>query len=236
VNAPDVAEVTSSGRLTARITGYVSVTVTCDGMSATRETKVEARTPYLATIWAYDAELSGALVEVTLEFLDGPRAGERLDSLLRNGIPDLIFPVRVRLTADAYETVEAVLADSTGERQNRSGPYFRFDIPMTFAGDAWTDTYVHRLSWEESERHHPLAPGRPGAVEVRTWWAVDYNDRLFVELWCDGTLRRSVQQSMASFGDGFVETIERPEACEVRIRQKKRDAHTHYRLAVRYAR
>lgn len=83
---------------------------------------------------------------------------------------------------------------------------------------------------------HPFTMRAAGPVQIRTWWIVDYNDRLHVELWCGGKLLRSVTQLFASLGDGFTHTVPAAGACEVRLRQSKSDAETNYRVAIRYAR
>jgi hypothetical protein len=83
---------------------------------------------------------------------------------------------------------------------------------------------------------HPFEVRRAGTVEIRTWWSVDYNDRLFVDLWCGGVRVSGVSQLFGSAGHGFSHSVSGPAACEVRLRQSKSDAATHYRVAIRYPR
>jgi hypothetical protein len=234
VDDAKVASVSSSGLLTGRESGYVNVTFSCEGLVATAETKVEGANPYRLVIYAQDSEVR-TLLNARLEFLDGPRTGERITSsdVLENGLQGVTWPVRVRLTADGYEPKDVVLSESTGRRFNDH--LFEFRVPMRFAPDPLTDTYARQMSETESATAHPFTMRAPGPVQVRTWWAVDYNDRLTVELWCSGRLLRSITQGGAR-GDGFTHDVPAPGACEVRLRQHKTDADTEYRLAIRYAR
>ena len=232
-----VAEVSAAGLLTAGITGYVTITAVCDGVTATAETKTAAACPYSLVIVAMDREVGTEFgVAATLEFLDGPRAGERIrtGSVFNAVASNTEWPVKVRLTADSFETTDFVLAENTGTRRNKTSPLFDFRIPMTFRPDALTDTYVRTMSKSEMQIAHPFVLGTPGTVDVKTWWSVDYNDRLFLELWCGGQLLRSVTQLFGSNGAGFSQAVATPGACELRLRQSKSDAGTHYRVAIRY--
>lgn len=234
-----VAAVSAAGFLTAGITGYVTVTATCDGLTATVETKTATACPYSLVIVAMDREVGTEFgVAATLEFLDGPRAGERIrtGSVFNAVASNTDWPVKVRLTADSFETTDFVLAENTGTRRNNISPLFDFRIPMTFRPDPLTDTYVRTMSRSEMEIAHPFVVAAPGNVDVRTWWSVDYNDRLFVELWCSGQLLRTQTQLFGSAGAGFSQLVTAPGACEVRLRQSKADAGTHYRVAIRHPR
>jgi hypothetical protein len=84
------------------------------------------------------------------------------------------------------------------------------------------------------EYRHPFTMTTAGDVQVRTWWSVDYNDVLLIELWCGERLLRNVQQRAGSNGGGFTERVETTGPCEVRLRQLKWDAATHYRVSIRY--
>jgi hypothetical protein len=90
------------------------------------------------------------------------------------------------------------------------------------------------MSRDTMEIAHTFTPERAGTVRVRTWWSVDYNDRLTIGLWCAGTERRSVTQIFGSAGGGFTYDLASPAACEVRLRQHKSDASTRYRVAITY--
>ena len=239
VDDPRVATVTPGGLMTGGLTGFVRVTATCDGLLATAETRTSALSTYQWIIVAHDSEvLTESGVAATVEFLDGPRAGERMPigSVFTNGTPGTEWPVRVRLTARDFATTDAVLAETTGKRRNSNSPLFDFRIPMVFASDSDTDTYIRRMSRTESEIAHPFEVKRSGTVEIRTWWSVDYNDRLFVDLWCGGTRISGVTQQFGSAGSGLSQTVGGPASCEVRLRQAKSDASTHYRVAIRYPR
>jgi len=233
-----VATISPTGLLTARLTGYASVTATCQGLSARSETRVTAANPYTLIIVAYDSEVPSEFGVVTeMEFLDGPSAGQRVTTswIFTNGLPGVTWPVRVRFTAVDFAPKDFVLAESTGKRRNSNSPLFDFRVPMTFVADAQTDTYVRTMSREVMQISHPFTMRQPGPVQVRTWWSVDYNDRLFVELWCNGEMLATRTQLFGSAGSGFTQDAP-PGSCETRLRQSKSDAGTHYRVAIKYAR
>lgn len=239
VDDTKVVNVSASGLLTGGVSGYAHVALSCEGLTTIGETKVEAGNPYQLVVYANDSELwRWVLLKVSLEFLEGPRAGERITSsdILENGLEDMRWPVRVRLKADGYEPKDLVLSEATGTRRNDSSPLFDFHVPMTFVPDALTDTHVRRLSETEMGASHPFKMRVPGPVQVRVWWSVDYNDRVTVELWCGGKKLEGITQLGASRGDGFTRDVPAPADCEVRLRQHKSDAGTHYRVAIRYAR
>lgn len=238
IDDPRVATISPAGLLTAQVTGYATVTASCDQRSAQALLKVSAVNPYTLIIVAYDREVPSEFgVKTVMEFLDGPRAGERVttDWIFSDGLTNITWPVRVRFSADDYAPVEFVLAESTGTRRNSKSHLFDFRVPMTFTPDAATDTYVRRMSETDMEIAHPFVMRQPGTVDVRTWWSVDYNDTLAVQLWCNGALLASRTQLFGSAGHGL--THDAPAgACETRLRQGKRDAYTHYRVAIRYPR
>lgn len=221
------------------MTGYVRVSAVCEGLTAAAETRIEAPNPYRLIIVAFDKDVPGEFgVAATMEFVEGPRAGQRIStaSVFGPGVADVPWPVKVRFTAEDYEPLDFVLSESTGTRRNKDSPLFDFRIPMTFSADVSTDTYVRTLSRTEMEGTHPFTMRTAGDVAVRTWWSVDYNDSIDVELWCGGRLERAIQQRFGSAGAGFTHSVSQPASCEVRVRQKKSDAGTHYRIAIRYPR
>jgi hypothetical protein len=236
VDDPRVATVSAAGILGAIITGYFSVSATCESLTGTSESRVEAAVPYLAKLVAQDSEVvNHAGIDFTMEFLEGARTGERLSrGQLFAGIHGLVFPVRVRLTSPFHGTTDFVLAETTGQRRNSSSDLFDFEVPMSFMPDAFTETSVRRMSRDESEIRHPFRVASSGLVDIRTWWAVDYNDILFVELWCGDRMLRRISQRESSRGDGFAHQLDAGSACEVRLRQEKQDARTQYRLAIRH--
>ena len=233
-----VVVVSTTGLVTAGLTGFASVTASCEGLSAQAAAKVTALNPYKLVIVAYDSEVPSEFgVSTEMEFLDGPSAGQRVPTgwVWTNGLPDVTWPVRVRFTAEDYEPKEFVLAESTGKRRNSTSPLFDFRIPMKFVADAQTDTYVRRMSKAESQMAHPFTMRVPGPVQIRTWWSVDYNDRLSVELWCNGAMLAARTQLAGSAGSGLTQDAPAG-SCETRLRQSKSDASTHYRVAIRYPR
>lgn len=243
-NAP-VATISSSGLLTAALTGYAMITASCEGLSARVEVKVEARNPYALVLHPYDSELrndypeSSYGVRATVEFLDGPRTGEKVTTTGTSwseltGVPT--WPIRVRLTARDYESRDFVIAESTGHRRNPSSSVFDLPIEMRFTPDASTDTYVRRMTTEQSEISHPFTMRVPGTVEVRTWWSVDYKDRLGITLSCNNQAIGNVTQMEGSAGDGYSWYVGTPGPCAVTLRQYLSDAYTFYRVAIRYPR
>ena len=232
-----VASITPAGVLTGGITGYVTVTAACQGRTAQLETKTSTTCPYKLIIVAYDSEVRSEFgVAATIEFLDGQRAGDRLpiEGVFTNGIAGIEWPTKIRVTAESFRTREFVLSEATGQRRNPTSPLFDYAIPMTFEADASTDTHVRTMSATDMEYAHPFSVKAPGTVQVRTWWSVDYNDGLAVQLWCGGDLMREVSQRFGSAGSGFSHDVPTANACEVRLRQLKRDAATRYRVAIRY--
>ena len=237
-----VASVSSSGLLTGGKTGYVNVTASCEGLTTRAEARIEALLRFNLSIHPYDKQLEAPpamkLVRANMEFLDGPRAGQRVvwEVLEHEPLADVAWPVKVRFTAESYETTDFVLSEATGRRRNSMSPLFDFHVPMRFTPDALTDTFVRTMSEAESVTAHPFTMRLPGAVQIRTWWMVDYNDRLSVELWCGRKMLHSIIQFYASAGDGFTRDVSAPGVCEIRLRQHKTDASTNYRLAIRYPR
>jgi hypothetical protein len=232
-----VATVSPAGLLTGGMTGYARAAATCQGISASAEIKTSAPSPYQWIIVAHDSDVPSEFgVAATVEFLEGPRRGERIPigSVFTNGTPGTEWPVRVRLTASDYADTETVLAETTGKRRNSNSPLFDFQIPMRFVADASTDTYVRQMSRTEMEIAHPFEPRSSGTVQIRTWWSVDYNDVLHVDLWCDGERLAGVAQRFGSAGHGLSHPVNAPARCEVRLRQSKSDAATRYRIAIRY--
>jgi hypothetical protein len=237
VDDASVARVSSSGLLTGGVSGYVTVAVSCEGLTTRAETKVETQNKYRLIIVAHDSEVKNEFgVRARMEFLEGPRAGQSIPTswIFSDGVADVMLPVKVRFTADGYLPRNFILSEATGTRRNADSPFFDFRVPMTFAPDASTDTFVRRMSETESVILHPFSMQTPGPVQVRTWWSVDYNDRLSVEVWCDGKMLHSIIQLFGSAGDGFTHNVATAGACEVRLRQHKWDASTHYRIAIKY--
>ncbi len=232
-----VATVSRAGVLTAGLTGYADVRATCEGLTTTATAKVEADNPYRLSIVALDAEVPNEFgVAAQMEFLEGPLAGQRVQTGWVFGtlpLGSLTWPVKVRFTADLYEPREFVLAESTGTRRNPDSPIFDVRVPLTYIGRPDTDTHVRTMTADEMEISHPIVLRTAGSVQVRTWWAVDYNDRLTVQLWCGGQMVDSVVQLFGSSGTGLMRDAPAG-PCDVLLRQSKRDAHTHYRVAITY--
>ena len=57
VDDPRVVTISPTGLLTAGLTGYATVTVSCAGLSNTAQTRVVAANPYQLVIVAYDSEV-----------------------------------------------------------------------------------------------------------------------------------------------------------------------------------
>lgn len=227
-----VATVSPTGLLTARSKGIVNVTAACAGLSAHAETRVV----YEFVLLPYDTELPDlpGFLLAQMEFLDGPNAGQQILTGFRHTqvIGGPWDPVRVRFTSDTHEPAETVLSESSGQRY---GSKFLFYVPMKFVAGPQTDTFIRRMSRETMEISHPFTMSQSGPVQVRTWWAVDYNDGLSVALWCNGVQLKQVSQVFGSTGEGITQDAPAGE-CEVRLRQSKSDAATHYRVAIKYPR
>src|SRR5262249_47479799 len=98
-----VASVSSTGLLTGTMAGYANVTASCEGLSRRGEVKVTGPDPYSLIIVAHDSEVpTDAGLEATMEFLEGPRVGQRISigSVYTAGVTNVEWPVRVRFTAD----------------------------------------------------------------------------------------------------------------------------------------
>jgi hypothetical protein len=236
------AEVSSTGELTGLAIGYVTVTASCEGVDARGETRVTGPAPANAKILAYDRDVRSVFgVAATMQFLDGPRVTQLVETEplfpfqpRPDPLSGIQLPVKVRFTAEDYAPREVVLAEPTDECSGAPIGIVGYCIPMTFVGNAQTDTDVRTMSRDQGEFVYPFRPARTGQVRVRTWWSVDFGDGLFVELWCGGIMLRRVEQSFGSAGDGFTELVPSGTACEVRLRQVKNDAGTHFRVAITY--
>jgi hypothetical protein len=237
VNDPAVASISPTGLLTATTSGYFAVSGSCEQLTTKVETKVEVVNPYSMVIVAYDKEVPTEFgVAGSLEFLDGSRAGQiiRTGDAIGGGVPNIPWPVKVRVTAESYEPKEFLISESTGKRRNPMSTLYDFGIPMTFVRDALTDTSIRQMSQTESEIVHPFVAASAGPVRIRTWWSVDYNDVLRIALWCDGQKLRETDQRFGATGSGLNHELTGPGRCEVRLRQLKSDAHTKYRIAITY--
>jgi hypothetical protein len=238
-----VAKVSSSGLLTGGTTGYVTVAASCQGVTAQAETKVQAARHYHVVIVPYDRDLCAPPdmkpLPANMEFLDGPRAGQTmpLARFYRDGMPDVTWPVKVRITADGYEPTDFVLADTTGERPNQTSAWFDFWVPMTFAQDALTDTFIGELSPPEKIVTYPVTLRTAGPVQVRAWWWGDYDSDLFVELSCDGKLllgrRYWIGGPRGVSGATVSQRISLPQPLVTCVCGRQSD--TRYRIAIKYA-
>jgi len=233
-----VASITGAGELTGLQSGFVTVTATCDGVSASGRTMVQRLAPrvFLSTCDpspSFDCALDGVDVNATVEFLDGPRAGEVMSENAVITIPPktLLLPIKIRVSARFYETQEFILSENTSVFED--GGHIAFVVLMKFVGDSSTDSYVK--TWPSGEIY-PFRTRSAGQIEIGTYWHYDdpsHYVRMITELWCDGS-------RVALGGEGFglqhtgvvlSHAVTGPSACEVRI------PHTEvyrYRLTVTY--
>jgi Bacterial Ig-like domain (group 2) len=241
VDDAQVAGVSPTGLLTARSMGYATVVASCEGLTARGETKVEATVAYTLNVVPFDSALTKyGCVAATMEFLDGPLAGRRTpictgpnDTWLQPSQYGATMPVRVRFTAESYDPKEAVLAESTGSPR-ATRVVWDFPVPMTFVPDPLTDTFVGTVSFKK-EISYPFTVGAPGKVRVRSWWSLDYNDRVSLELWCGGQRLQRTWSLSGATGGGFSQDVQSPGQCEVKV-QPDINGTTLHRLAITYPR
>lgn len=232
-----VARVSSDGILTAVISGFATVTATCDGLTASQRARVEA---IVGRPWVYGRDVTlypqmpGLSLlsqpSASLEFLDGPLAGERHPQSDLPSMANLTVPVTVRASARFYETTEFVLAETTEAFSN--GHDATWAIPMTYVGDPNTETYVESVSG--SGPRHTFAPRSAGLIEVGTFWVEDDPSSatyLTAQLWCEGRLlAQNIKRGGGNSGIAITQPIAAPSACEVRLS----GAVTRYRLTITY--
>ena len=221
IDDPQVASLSATGLLTARNTGYGTVMASCAGLSARGETKVEAPVSQSLLVLAHDSALPpDSCLRATMELLDGPLAGGTVTTgcfgfILPRERYGGVLPVKVRFTAESYESKDFIISEATRATEPNRFTW-SFLVPMTFVADPLTDTFVLTLKYTDRNVAIPFTLRSPGAVRVRTRWALDYNDRLFVELWCDGQRLREYSERMESAG-GFTQDVQSAGACEVKL-------------------
>jgi hypothetical protein len=235
-----VASISPTGLLTGRITGYTTVIASCAGLTARSEARVAASVSYTLNLVAYDSALTalGCGVAATMEFLDGPLAGQHVPTAC--GEPFLpparyggTLPLKVRFTAESYEPKDFVLAESTGTPRG-TRVVWDFRVPMTFVPDPLTDTFVRMVSSADKEISYPFFLRAPGTVRVRNWWSLDFADNFFVELWCGGQRLQHIIEFGGSAG-GFTQDVQSAGQCEVKL-QPHINGTTPHRIALTYPR
>jgi hypothetical protein len=235
VDDTKVANISSSGLLTAVAMGYASVTASCSGMTARVEAKVEARNPYEFDIAVRDSEWGGIVEHVTMEFLDGPRRGEKVQFDNETQVKVPVWPVRARFTADDYRPMDVVLSESTADEIFSSPISFAlFWVRMVFVPDPATDTYTGKLNPTAGTAVYSFTMREPGSVKIRSWWDCD-NDfcGLFAELWCGGQMLR--REAAPYKGGTIVQGIQSQASCELKIGLYPRGYEKYqYRVAITY--
>ena len=225
---PEIASITADGLLTALTGGYVHITASCTGATATVEAKVEAPNSYAWDIPVRDAEWGGVVWHVTMEFLDGPRQGEKVPFENELIVRSPVWPVKVRFTANDYQPLEFVFAESAGELFPGSVVFW---IRMVFTPEPDTDTYVGSLNPSVKTASHPFSARAPGSVRLRSWWNADDDVATpTMELWCGGQrLRREIAPDR---GGEIVQALTSPAACEVKMSVSS--TNLEYRVAISY--
>lgn len=224
--------------LLVKYSGYVNVTATCGALTATQRVRIEDASPV--------ADVSDPIVGgggeagSEIELLDGARKGERFPastfySLNKAG---LVFPLRARLTARFFEPREFEFSSATSNGFARGFPDSTFSIPMTFVGDANTDTYTccNVPTYDEPISRYPFTTKRTGLIEVSLYHDGGDSSRagVTVELWCSGALvqRQNTDQFPPYAGVAISQQVAGPAACEVRA---ARTGNTfYYRIATTY--
>jgi hypothetical protein len=197
------------------------------------EAKVEAQSPARMGISVRDADWGGVIWQATMEFLDGPRQGEQVHFENQTHLSHSVWPLKVRFTAKDYQPLDFVLDEAT---VTEAFPHFdavSFWIPMAFAPQADTDTFVGVLKSGNLKAVYPFNPRTSGVIRLRTWWSAD-SDFTFAwtELWCAG--QRVLRQITSDRGQEIVRPIASPAACEVRIITEDPSAIQEYRVAITY--
>jgi|SRR5215471_11798355 len=243
VNDGQIASVSPAGLLTARAAGYTTVIASCAGLTARSDARVETTVSYVLTVEPHDSALTRyGCVESTLEFLDGPVAGQRIAICSAPYLdpPALLperyggtFPLKVRITAEGYDSTDVVIAESTGTPSGTRAS-LTVPVPMTFVPDPVTDTFVSDVSFRH-EIAYPFTLRAPGSVRVRNWWSLDYNDKIDVSLWCGGQRLQHAYEQRAAVNGGFTVDVPSAGPCEVKL-QPDFNGSTLHRVAITYPR
>jgi hypothetical protein len=222
--------------LFVKYSGYVNVTATCGPLTATQRVRIEDPAP---TADVYDPIVGGyAYAGAQMELLDGARKGERFPvrdfyALNKAG---LVFPLRARLTARFFEPREFEFSSATSQGFSRGFPDSHFSIPMTFVGDANTDTYTccDVPIYEQPNATYRFTTKITGLVEVSLYHDGGDSSRngVTVELWCGGALvqSRNTDQFPEYAGIPISRQVAGPATCEVRAARNTQ----HYRIAITY--
>jgi hypothetical protein len=227
-NKPEVASINADGVVSALTGGYANITASCTGVAATVEAKVEAPNSYDWDIPVRDAEWGGIVWQVTMEYLDGPRQGEKVPFESELYVRSPVWPVKVRFTSNDYQPLDFVLTESAGELFPGA---VLFGIRMAFAPRPDTDTYTGALSPSINTASHAFTLRAPGTVRLRSWWHADDDVATPVmELWCGG--RRISREIAPSRGGEIVQAVASSGACEVKMSVSS--TNLDYRVAITY--
>ena len=145
-------------------------------------------------------------------------------------------PMLARRAAASHGTWLAMVAAASACGGHPAAPTAATNPAVSGAPATIADVRIANLpaALAPSEIVHPFRTVAAGPVQIRTWWSVDYNDALRIELWCEGGLLRTGTQRAGSAGGVFTQDAPGPAGCEMRLRQVKSDAGTKYRVAIRY--
>jgi hypothetical protein len=190
-------------------------------------------------VWVCDQSLSSncrsdaVSVNATVEFLEGPRAGEVMSENAIMAIPPntLLLPIKIRVSARFYETREFILSENTSVFED--GGHISFVILMKFVGDSSTDSYVKTNS---DSGIHLFRTRSAGSIEIGTYWQYDdpsHYVRLITELWCDGSRIALGGEAfgLQHIGAVLSHAVTGPSRCGVRIPPTEVDR---YRLTITY--
>lgn len=228
--------------LFTRQSGFLTLTATCDGLTASERIRVEGT--WLPTSITTTDDVLGVPTGSTIEILDGPRAGVRVPESQFSTVTGFTFPLTVRLTAPFYAAKDYAL-DHTGD-PNSYAPGFEVhrgvqtslqrQVGLTYVGEPSTDTFAARWrnNHESQDAAYPFAVRAAGTIEVGTQWQNDFDDQytLITELWCGGQMlyRDTDVRLGPPPGVRFRQTVTGPAACEIRVHRINQA----YRITVTY--
>jgi hypothetical protein len=227
--------------LYTRGSGFLTLTATCDGLTATTSIRVEGT--WLPTRITTGDDAPGLEYMPTgssVEILDGPRAGVRVPEDQFVTVTGFTFPLTVRLTAPFYAPKDYVI--------NRYAPQAKppvneelyvKKILLTYVGGGSSSAafLAQGKDYRESpDATYPFTVKAAGTIEVATQWHKDFEDqyKLITELWCGGQMLHRDTEDIFSPSPSvrFRETVAEPGACEIRVHRNSQA----YRITVTFPR
>jgi hypothetical protein len=230
-----VAAVNAGGLLIARSRGEATITASCDGKTATRTFRVVEGLTLSGLL--IDADLSMILDRGEVEVLDGPQAGYRTGAGLGGfAIHEAAIPLRIRASSPGYQPTELIVTEASS--QSLPDQNIVYVTPrLRLAPEPGAEDFIGEAvaAGPIGGARHTFRVGRSGTFRAQTWWSLDYNDGLALELRCGSRVLLTAHQHEQSYGQGF-ETLVEPCDVDLILRPSKPSSTTRYRLRVRYPR